>query len=301
MNNYEVNQIFGSYLSIWSQCQNQNYIPIKVFSSRLHPIYNSILRAFFTNGEVHYDDFFLFVCLILFCEIDRITSVILSLCEVRSNLFITYDQIVKFVKNLDEKILLALDLGEVLNQSHIEVNDSQVDTYSVKAFQYCLSSSIAYQTFICQLRSNILDIALGKKLYNKILNRRSFFIRNPNSKSPKESCISKIFRTIFTNEPNPFYYDFICSDPIKSLNETVVLMKQGFGYAERKNSTDPQCTPISKGRASINRKDLSVNAKKINVKQRSINSPIASNYCSSPSKSSDNYNISSPHDEAVVV
>lgn len=238
---------------------------------RFHPIYRSILKAFFTNDEVHYDDYFLFVCLILFCEIDRITSVLLSLCEVRSNLFITYEQIVKFVKNLDEKILLALDLSEVLNQSHIDVTDAQVNTYSVKAFQYSLSSSIAYQTFMFQLKSNILDVTLGKKLYTKIVTRRTYYIKHPNSKAPKETCTSKVYRTLFTHEPNPYHYDFVSPDPVKSLNESVVLMKQGFGYAERKNSTieTPNNTPVTKGRPSLNKKDLSTNSRKITVKQRS--------------------------------
>lgn len=60
---------------------------------------------------------------------------------------------------------------------------------------------------------------------------------------PKESCLSKVKRIVFSNEPPKYYYDYYLMYPsVNSINDLILELRSGKGYGMRNRSS----TNISK-------------------------------------------------------
>lgn len=55
-----------TYLQIWSENKEINYIPVNTFKNKYSSFSSKIYSIFFESGEIYYDAFFQFVCIILF-------------------------------------------------------------------------------------------------------------------------------------------------------------------------------------------------------------------------------------------
>lgn len=70
-----------------------------------------MVSLFFPRGEVYYDKFLQFVLVIVFFNNAQIISLLLSMCKIHSNLFITSNQINQFTSLFDKTIVQSLDLS----------------------------------------------------------------------------------------------------------------------------------------------------------------------------------------------
>lgn len=97
MNNYEVNQIFRHYITLWEEDQSLNGIHLLSFSSKFSSKYHEIIKAFFKDKDIGYCDYFVFICVFLFFDYDKILQILLAISNIHSNLFITPEQLERFV------------------------------------------------------------------------------------------------------------------------------------------------------------------------------------------------------------
>lgn len=78
-----------TYLQIWSENKEINYIPVNTFKNKYSSFSSKIYSIFFESGEIYYDAFFQFVCIILFLNPTHIMTIILSYIKIYSNICIT--------------------------------------------------------------------------------------------------------------------------------------------------------------------------------------------------------------------
>lgn len=71
-------------------------------------------------AQINYNQFFQFVCIIIFFDFDQIITLMLSACKVLSNIFITSDQILEFVMIFDKQ--RRVDLDDYFSKNKIEVS-----------------------------------------------------------------------------------------------------------------------------------------------------------------------------------
>lgn len=71
-------------------------------------------------AQINYNQFFQFVCIMIFFDFDQIITLMLSACKVLSNIFITSDQILEFIMIFDKQRRVNLD--DYFNKNKIEVS-----------------------------------------------------------------------------------------------------------------------------------------------------------------------------------
>lgn len=88
-NYYDIYTIQSKFIEMWRIDQTKPDIPVSRllldFSCQYHPFINK----FFVNNTVTYQEYFLFVGIFVFFEIKNIISLMLVICNVYSNKFIT--------------------------------------------------------------------------------------------------------------------------------------------------------------------------------------------------------------------
>lgn len=79
-------------------------------------------------------------------------------------------------------------------------------------------------------------------MYKIIKERINFYYKRFNNKflPPKEKCLTKLYRILFSRQPSPYYYDYrIEGRSLSGKNRVVLLMRKRYGYAKRKQSSRP--------------------------------------------------------------
>lgn len=90
VNNYEINEFQGTFLMIWSKNPNLSYIPLNIFLSYFEYSFQCYIRSYFVDTDkIVFEDFFNMTCFYLFSSISRIISVLITMCKIHSNLFIS--------------------------------------------------------------------------------------------------------------------------------------------------------------------------------------------------------------------
>lgn len=156
--------------------------------------------------------YFIFICFFTFYDAKNILSLMLSICHINSNFCITEEQVNCFVDKFDFPIIMYSDLQTHLDHHKMHISDCNKDPYSIKSFaDYFLGNS----QFISYLESfrllNIYNITNFPQLYSNIIQRRYFFASNFGNRysiPPKESCVFRIYRTLFTDLPPPYSFDY---------------------------------------------------------------------------------------------
>lgn len=111
MNKLEINNILEVYLEMWGRNQLQNFVPLSTFINEFQFTSIPMISLFFPHGEVYYDKFLQFVIVIVFFNYTQLISLLLSMCKIHSNLFITSNQINQFTSLFDKSIVQSLDLS----------------------------------------------------------------------------------------------------------------------------------------------------------------------------------------------
>lgn len=86
-----------AYLQIWAENKEINYIPVTTFKNKYSSFSSKIYSVFFESGEIYYDTFFQFVCIILFLNPIHIMTIILSYIKIYSNICITQVYIINII------------------------------------------------------------------------------------------------------------------------------------------------------------------------------------------------------------
>lgn len=301
-----MNLILGSYLSLWNKNKAENYIFITSLVNEFDPIYFELITKIFKNKEIYYDDYFESFVLLLFCNFNQITSYLLTMMNINSNIMINEEQIDRVLDIFNRQYINVLDFKDD-PKNKIYLNDC--DAYSMKNFIPWLISCLGFQSLIFGVRSVIIDLTIGNSCFKNINKRithyydlikanngkndatnifmcnkfiatqlpsppftpkslnsapstaKNSFILSANTSPdkilynsnninnlkllpskppvmPKESCISKMKRVVFSNEPPKYYYDYYLFYPsANSINDLILELRSGKGYGLRNRSS----------------------------------------------------------------
>lgn len=191
-------------------------------------------------ADIYYDDYFQFVCLFLFFDVDRLILLFLSLTHIHSNIFITNRQLARFINGfyLNNDSFSNL-ITVISSQSNSALSETK-DAYYLKEFTKYLKGSTYFNSMIEEIKFKLATTVLNPTIYNNIKIRLEYFYHNPdsmNKPSPTETCKNKIVRELFTNDPPPFLYDYHVAVPENKLfDEMIYNLRQGHGYGARTSS-----------------------------------------------------------------
>lgn len=250
VNNVEIDLIFQSYVKLWYVEPSKNYIPCSKMLNYYPFKLQGVIRMFFQDciyffyiyqiADIYYDDYFQFVCLFLFFDVDRLILLFLSLSHIHSNIFITNRQLARFVNGfyLNNDSFSNL-ITVISSQSNSALSETK-DAYYLKEFTKYLKGSTYFNSMIEEIKFKLATTVLNPTIYNNIKIRLEYFYHYPdsiNKPSPPENCKNKILRELFTNDPPPFLYDYHVAVPDNKLfDEMIYNLRQGHGYGARASS-----------------------------------------------------------------
>lgn len=196
--------------------------------------YHGFIRVFFNDSIIYlfiepisYNGFFEFICLMIFFDFDRITTVFLIACGVYSNVFLSQTQISVF---LNKMYLRDPSFNKVFSDLNNLRKSNDSNTYELKYFVAYLKSSKYYQDLLISFRYLLINMILSNKVYYRISQRYNFYYLHPTSPPPPEKCFSGLTRKMFTNEPPPYHYDFRLKTPgLDSFNYIIVEIRKQIG------------------------------------------------------------------------
>lgn len=127
LNKYEVNIIQESYLMLWGRNQSMNFILHSELLTEVDRSYEVLIKKFFMKRiivtiynlleEIYFDDYFMFVCVFIFYEPSQLFSLLLSLCNIHSNIFISKAQLTEISKIFNGKIVSSQFINILSNCS----------------------------------------------------------------------------------------------------------------------------------------------------------------------------------------
>lgn len=205
---------------------------------------SQFIDLFFGNGisplvfnlidSIDFDDYFQFVCLFSFFNIDQVTSMLLVLSRVYSNVFITKDQVMKFISDYSLSTSFYYDLILLGSQTPSDTIMSFDERYSISNFIYLCENNLEYINYIYLLRQSMKQKIFAKTEYKTIVRRILCKYYPANIKYTHEKCTERIIRKLFTKNPCPDDYDFGLSNPIpQCFTHVIYLLKKQFGYSNR--------------------------------------------------------------------
>lgn len=133
------------------------------------------------------------------------------------------------------------DLDFSLSRTMMDI-PGNIPSYSIKSFLEYFQKSIAFQTFIYQVKLITIDIVFTSYHYTNIMNRIKYYYNNNYNQQdqiilPKESCCFKLGRVLLTSEPSPYQFDFSIENPNSSSFDNMInKIRHQCGYSSRANS-----------------------------------------------------------------
>lgn len=202
----------------------------------------------------------MFICVFIFYHPSQLFNLLLSICNIHSNIFLSKGQLAEISKMFNGKIVSS-QFVNILNNCSKNDNTEYIyiyillyryppNTYSVKSLCNTINSCDAYNNFFNQLRNQLIEFILNPNMYNNMVKRRTFYYENGiNAIPPPEPCFSKLIRNTFTKKPSPYHYDFSCIPNPKGMEEMLFSVRQRFGYSSRRSSYNVN-TSVPKTRSS---------------------------------------------------
>lgn len=215
-----MNLILGSYLSLWNKNKLENYILISSLTNEFDPIYFELITKIFKNKEIYYDDYFESFVLLLFCNFNQITSYLLTMMNINSNIMINEEQIDRVLDIFNRQYINVFDFKED-PRNRIYLNDC--DAYSMKNFIPWLISCLGFQSLIFGVRSVIIDLTIGNSCFKNISKRITHYydlIKASNNRNDATNLFM-CNKLIATQLPSPPFTP-------KSLNSNPSTAKNSF-------------------------------------------------------------------------
>lgn len=204
-------------------------------------------------NDIDCDSFFQFVCLFAFYPKEYIVPILLSMCNLKSNLFILESQVEDFFRTIDqerkvfESFLLLMSPLSGFNEKR----------YNMKDFSFNLSQSDIIISLLDSLRKEIIEKVIGNAFFCSIMRKKCYYDHSREEKYYyEETCAEFLFRKFFTKRPHPYYYECVFKDNSLDVKKEIVndiRIKFGYGHRERSTLNTPSAT-IKEAKSSSNKK-----------------------------------------------
>lgn len=120
------------------------------------------------------------------------------------------------------------------------------DSFPIDMFLDYLCSSAQFLSYLETLKLILIINSLSYQTYSNIKTRNKYFYDNKVRKMPKESCLSCLFRLIFTNLPSPNHFDYYPKEiNKKNFSDIIYSIKICFRERDFVFSPEPLDTYVS--------------------------------------------------------
>lgn len=205
----------------------------------------------------------------IYCLVLLYILVLLSVCDINSNILIQSKQFLSFVKCIggdDNEIAVAAMFlaGEEYFYVYNRHKDKCVELKTCKTF---LSRNSTIFKNIYVVRDAVIVKVITPKRFNEILLRKGLYDRY-GGKKPKETFCSCLYRITFQNRPSPYHTDFRKDNSGNySYDYFATCIRRLYGYASRKSinyvKSDSSCSSkFAEKSADITSENPSVNYSK---------------------------------------
>lgn len=200
---------------------------------------------FYTNiiDDVCISEYFIFVCLFTFVDLNHLLPLLLSVASIQSNIFITKSQVYHFTQTynmsrqvFDDIISYLSNTTDTNKADNIDdIISSMDDNYSLRDFLTYIRNDDNFTSFFYKLgiynKTHILD----SKKCDILIRRYQYYYSNPqNQIPPKESCFEGLYRKLFTDNLPPYHYDYRpIYSTLSSFDECIRTLRLLFGYSVR--------------------------------------------------------------------
>lgn len=214
---------------------------------------------------IYHNSFFLFICTFCFFSTVQIVPLLLSMCGVYSNLFITKDQVIQFFKIYPYDKSCYKEFIECLHPNKY----IKRDRYNLKDFITSITSFTPTHNILESFRYEIVNKILTENIFLRMRSKIDYyyttceFIERP--KNP-ETCTDRLYRVLCTTEPHPYHYNYYISTPsVADLELILYEIKQRYGYGLRDRSKSQMSFNRSSKSMKYNNFNNNVNTKDINI------------------------------------
>lgn len=159
---------------------------------------------------------------------------LLSICEVKNDRVIKIEEIKKFLRILNT----APDLSNhILTMTKNDKHTKRNNTITISSFYSIIIQNLTVFDPLFTLKDRLINKIIQNDIYEKIVKRRLYYnVLPPHSKPPSEDCLEFITRSLFSNDPPPFYYDY---EPIirnELPDDMLYRIRCRFGYSPKKHT-----------------------------------------------------------------
>lgn len=251
------------------------------------------------GGRVSISTFIEFICVFTFYPCEVILPLLYSLANIKSNIFITEEQIYTLFKSIKASQQQYEDLEQFLSTTERRENGF-VDISQLTTFITC-ERILFYSVYT--LKAQIIKTIIGYEEFTLIERRRLYFYDSEiiGMPPPKEDCLGIMKRHFVTHKPPPYYYNYSPYVHKQNVEDIVFSIRQRYGYSIRpcRQSSSNINTSTSLARKSAKRKEkaesLSV------VKSKSLSKSISRPVSTCSVKESNKQSLFSPTKSLKVV
>lgn len=224
---------------------------------------------------VDHNSFFLFICTFCFFSTVQIVPLLLSMCGVYSNLFITKDQVITFFKIYPYDKSCYKEFIECLHPTKY----IKRDRYNLKDFITSITSFTPTHNILEAFRYEIVNKILTENIFLRMRSKIDYyyttceFIDRPTN---PETCTDRLYRVLCTTEPHPYHFNYFINSPsVADLDIILYEIKQRYGYGLRDRSK----SQMSFNRSSKSMKYNNFNSSSNNNSNKEMNiNTINQNY-----------------------
>lgn len=157
-----------------------------------------------------------------------------SMANVLSNLMISKSQIITFFN------ILGTQTSQICVVKQWLKNDAPTDKngyVAMQTFTEYLDANPGYLTPLDRIRGILVRNIIGENAYYNIKKRRNYYqeciLLGKAIDEPNEPCFMKLFRILFTREPNPYHCDFRSYLTGRTIEECLAIIRKRYGYSAR--------------------------------------------------------------------
>lgn len=235
------------------------------------------------NHQISCNNFVSLICTFSFFTLEQILQVLLSICGIHSNCYLNREQIFSFLSYLNVE-LLSIKLTENWLETKRETKKSPT-RISLKSFLKFLTDNPSVINTLFYFKACLVDRIVTEHTYQIIIERKNYYtsindennnktshesktrinlhnskskVKNTGKKVPQEPICRKLFRIIFTNEPAPYFSEYISYLRLtnKLFDTTIYLLRCRYGYSKRLTATTTSIRNTTVNSESNNNEDF---------------------------------------------
>lgn len=220
------------YLKLWKEDTTKCDVASKVILGKLGVQEVPLLQSYFApfGGRASISLFLEFILIFTFLKPDQLLPLIYSIIQVKSNRFITEEQVFVLMHYLKTTPDGYQRIGEWLS----EIKKNENGFIPLNELSTFLLNEISLLYILSDVKAKIIEMIITFEVYESIERKMIYYdessgvIKDP----PSESCFSSLMRSMFSPSPPPYYCSY---KYIKKVNVEDILfaIRQRFGYSTR--------------------------------------------------------------------